>query len=196
MMCASCSCVEATLILCGRTELPSWVSAISNKVTLTSVLTKHINTVVGRYKGKVLHWDVVNEAFNDDGSLRSSVWSKVFGQDLFAVALKLAHAADPDAKLYINDYSIEDVNSKSTALYNKAKALLAAGVPLHGIGFQSHLIVGQQPSSIVANFKRFADLGLDVAITELDIRMPVPASSSNLAQQCVPQDSAPLQHGI
>lgn len=100
-----------------------------------------------------------------------------------AQELRTAHAADPNAKLYINDYNIEGLGSKSNAMYSLAQTLLAQGAPLNGIGFESHFIVGQIPSSLQANMQRFADLGLDVAVTELDDRMSVPASSANLQQQ-------------
>jgi len=99
----------------------------------------------------------------------------------------MAHAAAPKVKLYINDYNIESVNAKSTATLALAKKLLAQGKPLHGIGFESHFIGGQTPKDIGTNMKRFTDLGLDVAITELDVRVPVDsaglANSSSLAIQ-------------
>jgi endo-1,4-beta-xylanase len=105
------------------------------------------------------------------------------GAQYIGDAIRTAHAADPAAKLYINDYNIEGLGAKSDAMYNLAQTLLAQGVPLGGIGFESHFIVGQVPSNLQANMQRFANLGLDVAITELDDRMSTPASSQNLQQQ-------------
>lgn len=128
-------------------------------------------------------WDVVNEVLGDDGSIRDSVFSRVFGTDFISQAFRLAHAADPDVKLYINDYSIESINPKSNALYNLVQRLLSEGVPIHGVGFQGHFIVNQTAPDFVENMQRFADLNLDVAITELDVRMPVPPTQANLDQQ-------------
>ncbi|MCL8014438.1 endo-1,4-beta-xylanase [Streptomyces sp. AS02] len=165
-------------------QLPSWLKNGSFSASeLNTLLKKHIDTTVGRYKGRIYAWDVVNEAFNEDGSMRGSLWQDKLGTGHIANALRWAHAADPSAKLYINDYNIEADNAKSDALYNLAKQLLAQGVPLHGIGFQSHFVVGGLPSSMKANLKRFSDLGLEVSVTELDVRIPLPASSAELAQQ-------------
>ncbi|WP_033328785.1 endo-1,4-beta-xylanase [Streptomyces yerevanensis] len=170
--------------LAWYSQLPSWLKNGNFSASeLNTILKKHIDTTVGRYKGKIYSWDVVNETFNEDGSMRSSLWQNKLGTGYIANALRWAHAADPTAKLYINDYNIEADNAKSDALYALAKQLLSDGVPLHGIGFQSHFVVGQVPSSMKANLKRFSDLGLEVSITELDIRIPTPASSTELAQQ-------------
>src|SRR5258708_17845999 len=105
------------------------------------------------------------------------------GIGYIADALRTAHAADPAAKLYLNDYNIEGMNAKSNAMFSLAQSLLAQGAPLNGIGFESHFILGQIPSDMQANMQRFANLGLDVAVTELDVRINLPASSANLQQQ-------------
>ncbi|MCX5561654.1 endo-1,4-beta-xylanase [Streptomyces sp. NBC_00038] len=170
--------------LAWYSQLPSWLkNGNFSAAELNTLLKKHIDTTLGRYKGKVYAWDVVNETFNEDGSMRSSLWQDKLGTGYIANALRWAHAADPAAKLYINDYNIEADNAKSDALYALAKQLLADGVPLNGIGFQSHFVVGQVPSTMKANLKRFSDLGLEVSVTELDIRIPLPASAAELAQQ-------------
>ena len=105
------------------------------------------------------------------------------GSGYIADALRTAHAADPGAQLYLNDYSIEGENAKSNAMYSLVQSLLAQGVPINGVGFESHYIVGQVPSSLLANMQRFAALGVNVAVTELDDRIQLPASTASLNQQ-------------
>lgn len=170
--------------LVWHSQLPSWLNdgGFSGS-QLQGIMDDHIEAVAGRYAGDVYAWDVVNEPFNEDGTFRDSIWYRGLGQDYIADALRKAHEVDPNAELYINDYNVAGINSKSDGLYDLAVRLLDEGVPLHGIGIQSHLVSGQVPSSMRQNIQRFADLGLDVAITELDIRMQTPSDSSKLQQQ-------------
>ncbi|KAG6812368.1 hypothetical protein H0H92_003179 [Tricholoma furcatifolium] len=133
-------------------------------------------------------WDVINahdevEPFNDDGTWRSDVFYNTMGESYVPVALNAARAADPNAKLYINDYNIEGTGAKSTAMVNLVKSLQAAGVPIDGIGIQGHLIVGEVPTTMVENMQQFTALGVEVAITELDIRMTLPETAALLEQQ-------------
>ena len=168
--------------LVWHSQLPSWVSSLPlNQVQ--SVMESHITTEVTHFKGEVYSWDVVNEPFNDDGTFRDDVFYQAMGQGYIADALRTAHAADPNAKLYLNDYNIEGENAKSNAMYNLVSSLKSQGVPIDGVGFESHFIVGQVPSSMLANMQRFAALGVDVAVTELDDRIQLPASGANLQQQ-------------
>ncbi|MFI7500413.1 endo-1,4-beta-xylanase [Streptomyces sp. NPDC049687] len=170
--------------LVWHSQNPGWLTNGSwTSAQLGSLLQNHITTEVGRYKGKIAAWDVVNEPFNEDGTYRSTLWYNGLGADYIANALTWARAADPAAKLYINDYNVEGVNAKSTALYNLVRSLKDRGVPIDGVGLQAHLILGQVPSTLQQNIQRFADLGVDVAITELDIRMTLPSDSTELAQQ-------------
>jgi endo-1,4-beta-xylanase len=120
---------------------------------------------------------------NEDGSRRGSVFEQWIGDSFIEDAFRATRAADPNALLCYNDYNIEGINAKSNAVYNMVKDFKARGVPIDCVGFQSHLIVGQIPSDFQANLQRFANLGVTVQITEMDIRMPVPASSANLQQQ-------------
>ena len=105
------------------------------------------------------------------------------GPAYIADALTTAHAADPTAKLYLNDFNIEGMGTKSNAMFSLVQSLKQQGVPIDGVGFESHFILGQVPSTMQANMARFAALGVDVAVTELDDRIQLPASSANLTQQ-------------
>ncbi|MEH0549362.1 MULTISPECIES: endo-1,4-beta-xylanase [unclassified Streptomyces] len=170
--------------LVWHSQNPNWLANGSwTSAQLGTLLQNHIDTEVGRYKGKIAAWDVVNEPFNEDGTYRPTLWYNGLGADYIATALTRARAADPAARLYVNDYNVEGVNAKSTALYNLVKSLKARGVPIDGVGLQAHLVLGQVPSTFQQNIQRFADLGVDVAITELDIRMSLPSDSAELAQQ-------------
>ena len=168
--------------LVWQSQLPSWVSSLPASQVQAAMET-HITTEAAHYKGNCYAWDVVNEPFNSDGSFVADPFYNAMGSGYIADALRTAHAADPNAKLYLNDYNIEGENAKSNAMFSLAQSLLAQGVPLNGIGFESHFILGQVPSDMQANMQRFANLGLDVAVTELDDRITLPATSANLQQQ-------------
>ncbi|KQW17654.1 endo-1,4-beta-xylanase [Streptomyces sp. Root369] len=170
--------------LVWHSQNPSWLTnGTWTAAQLGQLMNDHIALEVGRYKGRLAAWDVVNEPFNEDGTYRQTLWYNGLGTGYIAQALTTARAADPAARLYINDYNVEGVNAKSTALYNLVKSLKEQGVPIDGVGLQAHLIVGQVPATLQQNIQRFADLGVDVAITELDIRMTLPSDSTKLAQQ-------------
>ena len=159
--------------LVWHNQNPEWLDKGNwTKEELLGVLEDHIKTVVGHYKGRVYAWDVVNEAL--DGSfLRETLWQKTIGPEYLEKAFRWAHEADPDTKLYLNDYSVEDLNMKSNAMYELVKDLLERGVPIHGVGLQFHLELENPPDfpGVYANIKRFVQLGLDVDVTELDIRI-------------------------
>ncbi|MEU7069557.1 endo-1,4-beta-xylanase [Streptomyces narbonensis] len=170
--------------LVWHSQLPSWVTGGTwTADRLRTLMTDHIAAEAGRYKGRIDHWDVVNEPLNEDGTLRRSIFGATLGESYIADAFRAARAADPAAKLYLNDYSTDAIGAKSDGMYALVKRLLAQGVPVDGVGFQAHLVLGQVPSSLEANLRRFADLGVDVAITELDIRMTLPATEAKLTQQ-------------
>jgi len=161
-------------------QLPSWVNSAASA---QSALVDHITTVVGHFKGKLLAWDVVNEAFNDDGTRRSTYWSDHIGPSYIELAFRTARAADPDVPLFYNDYNIEGLGSKSDSVYAMVKDFLARGVPINGVGLQSHFVVNGVPSTLGANIARFVALGIKVHITELDVRVPTPSTSVSLAAQ-------------
>lgn len=163
-------------------QLPSWVSSLPLSQVQAAMET-HITTEVTHYKGQIYAWDVVNEPFNSDGSLKQDVFFNAMGSGYIADALRTAHAADPNAKLYLNDFGIEGENAKSNAMLNLVSSLKSQGVPIDGVGFESHFILGQVPSDMQANMQRFANLGVDVAVTELDDRIQLPATAANLQQQ-------------
>jgi endo-1,4-beta-xylanase len=167
--------------LVWHNQNPPWITSGELKPEeLARALEGHIDRVVGRYAGKVYAWDVVNEAFADDGSMRHTVWYDRPGIGLSGTAyieraLRRAREADPKARLFYNDYGAETLGPKADAIFAMAKDFRERGVPLDGIGFQAHLIMPMDNpgalESIEKNFERFAKLGLDIEITELDIRL-------------------------
>lgn len=171
--------------LVWHSQLPSWVGDGNySSAQLKDILHKHINAEVSHFKGQIWQWDVVNEAFNDDGTLRDDIWLQKLGPDYIADAFRWAHEADPKAKLYINDYNIEGVNAKSTALYNLVAKLRKQGVPIQGVGIQGHLDVQYPaPHDIADNMARFDKLGVETAITEADVRIPLPADNTKVEAQ-------------
>jgi endo-1,4-beta-xylanase len=161
-------------------QTPKWVfeDAKGNPVdreTLLKRMREHIQTVVGRYKGRVNGWDVVNEAVNDDGTLRQTLWLKIIGADYIAKAFEFAHEADPKAELYYNDYSLEN-EAKRNGAVELIEKLRAQGVPVTGVGLQGHYRI-DWPSvdQLDATIAAFAKLGVKVMITELDVDVLPPA---------------------
>ncbi|MFE0725935.1 endo-1,4-beta-xylanase [Streptomyces rochei] len=157
--------------LVWHSQLPSWVGALG-AADLRAAMNDHIDQVMGRYKGQIHSWDVVNEAFQDGGSgaRRSSPFQDKLGDGYIEEAFRTARSADPAAKLCYNDYNTDGVNAKSTAVYTMVKDFKARGVPIDCVGFQGHFNNNSPvPADLRANLQRFADLGVDVQITELDI---------------------------
>lgn len=156
-------------------QTPPWMFVDNGKTVSKEVLLQrlkeHITTVVNRYKGKIYAWDVVNEAISDkpDEYLRSSQWLKIGGEEYIAKAFQWAHEADPDAVLFYNDYN--EINAvKREKMFRLVKSLKDAGVPVGGIGLQGHWAVNEpSKKQLDSTMKRFADLGLKIQITELDI---------------------------
>ncbi|MFE6284288.1 endo-1,4-beta-xylanase [Streptomyces sp. NPDC057877] len=176
--------------LVWHSQLPSWVGNLAAS-ELRSAMNNHINQVMGRYKGKIHSWDVVNEAFQDgsSGARRNSPFQDKLGNGFIEEAFRTARAADPAAKLCYNDYNTDGVNAKSNAVYNMVRDFKSRGVPIDCVGFQSHFnSASPVPSDYQANLQRFADLGVDVQITELDIEGSGTSqanSYSNVVRACL-----------
>jgi endo-1,4-beta-xylanase len=160
--------------LVWHNQTPPWVfqddkGNTVDRETLLNRLREHIFTVVGRYKGRIKGWDVVNEAVNQDGTMRQSPWFKIIGEDYLAMAFQFAHEADPGAELYYNDYDLE-LPAKRKGAVALIKKLKDSGVPVAAIGLQNHNLM-DWPSTADedATIEAFAKLGLKVNITELDV---------------------------
>lgn len=171
--------------LVWHNQLPAWLTGGTfTDDQLRTILRDHIMTEVRRYRGRVHAWDVVNEALNEDGTMRQTIWLNRLGPGYIADAFRWAHQADPSAKLYYNDFNLESIGPKSDAALAMVASLRAQGVPISGVGFQGHLdIQFPFPGDLAANMRRFTDLGLEVSITEADARMTLPADPDKLAQQ-------------
>ena len=175
-------CADNNIAVHGHTlvwhaQTNAWFFRDGDKATVTQRLKDHISTLVGRYKGKIRSWDVVNEAISDGGNaqtaqtenLRNSSWLRIMGPEFLTLAFKFAHEADPDTKLYYNDYGIEagPKHASSMALLNR---LLKEGAPIHGVGIQGHWSTNGVPyAALDKAIADYASLGLKVSITELDV---------------------------
>jgi endo-1,4-beta-xylanase len=160
--------------LVWHSQVPDWVfQDESGKPVTREVLLKrmhdHIVTVVGRYKGRIQSWDVVNEALNDDGTLRKSKWQQIIGDDYIEKAFEYAHEADPQAQLNYNDYSLENEAKRKGAIA-LVKRLQAKGIPIAVVGSQEHDHLNwPSVEQLDETISDFAKLGVKVAVTELDI---------------------------
>jgi len=159
-----------------ESQTPKWIfkdkdGNEASKELVLQRLKDHIFTVAGRYKGKLYAWDVANEVISDkpDEYLRPSDWLKICGEEYIAKAYQWAHEADPAAILFYNDYN-EISPVKREKIYKLVKGLKDAGVPIHGVGLQAHWAINEpSQGQLDSTLKRFADLGLKIQITELDI---------------------------
>ena len=161
-----------TLVWAQDQFTPGWLKAITDPAELRSVTAEYIETVMGRYSDRIHRWDVVNEPLASTGTAGSgSVWEEVLGPDWIAEVFAVAHAADPSAELWLNEYGTDWVPGKHEALVSLVKRLLDDGVPIYGVGLQTHRLSTVGPSRVLMTrqLRDFADLGLKVAITELDV---------------------------
>lgn len=182
--------------LCWYSNNPAWLTNLAKTATpdtMSQVLHDHIMTVAQHYQGQVFAWDVVNEAVSDSATgtgtdLRDSIWFNQpgigsTGTGYIEQAFRWAHQADPNALLFYNDYSIEAPGKKFQAVYNMVKDFVARGVPIHGVGMQMHIDTGGYPSSagLAQNIQQLTALGLQVHITEMDVRIKVDSNGNAAA---------------
>ncbi|WP_435844230.1 endo-1,4-beta-xylanase [Streptomyces clavifer] len=169
--------------LVWHSQLPGWVGGLGT-ADLRTAMNNHITQVMTHYKGKIDSWDVVNEAYQDGGSgaRRSSPFQDKLGSGFIEEAFRTARTVDAGAKLCYNDYNTDGQNAKSNAVYAMVKDFKQRGVPIDCVGFQSHFNSNSPvPSDYRANLQRFADLGVDVQITELDIEGSGSAQAASYA---------------
>ena len=192
-------------------QVPQWLTEGNfTRSELIAILYEHILTVVGRYRGRVANWVVVNEDVQEDGTFRTGgygggtsfdggFWRRGIGDDYVDLAFRIAHAADPAAKLFYNDYAAEVAGVKYDGVNRLVGGLVARGVPIDGVGLQMHTTTLVKPKGMVApagalifrprrpelraTMRAYASLGLDVAITEMDVRLQLPATAAALQDQ-------------
>lgn len=181
--------------LCWHSQTPAWVfkDDKGNPLTREALLERlhdHIRTIVGRYKGRVQSWDVVNEALNEDGTMRQSQWYKIIGEDYVVKAFQWAHEADPAAQLNYNDYNMENPAKRKGAI-ELVKKLKAAGVPVAVVGSQAHLHLSDSAAADEeAAIEELSAAGVKVAITELDMDV-LPSTWGHTADVGVKVDQKP-----
>jgi len=179
--------------LVWHSQLPLWVSegGFSNE-TLIEVMESHIKTLVTRWKGTCTRWDVVNEALNENGTYRSSVWYDTIGEAFIPIAFKLARKYDDQAQLYYNDYNLEFNEEKTEGAARIVKLIQSYGIEIDGVGYQAHVTSENTPSApgpapeqsvLEAALHATADLGVNVAYTEIDVRLNVPTTEASRAAQ-------------
>lgn len=157
-------------------HLPDWVAGLGGD-QLRAATQDHLVSALSRYAEAVDRWDVVVNPLDEDGSLRDTTHLRLLGEGYIADAFRTADAASPGAALYLTDVRIGDGGPKGEAMYELVSSLLEQGVPIDGVGFQGHFELGEVPGALPAVFQRYADLGLDVAITDLHVAVELPANA-------------------
>jgi endo-1,4-beta-xylanase len=172
-------------VLVWHNQNPAWVNEQDfTPAELREILRDHIIETARHFRGKVYQWDVLNEAFNEDGTLRDTIWLRALGPDYIADVFRWARIGDPRAVLFYNDFNLEFFGPKSDAVFALVQDLRRRHVPIDGVGFQGHL--GAQfgfDTRVQENMQRFANLGLEIAVTEADVRMPLPTDVFKLQSQ-------------
>ncbi|MEZ4687237.1 MAG: endo-1,4-beta-xylanase [Bacteroidia bacterium] len=169
--------------LIWHNQNPPWLSTFSgDRQAWIDLMKEHINTVIQHFSGRIHSWDVVNEAFEDNGDLRETVWRNGIGDDYIELAFQFAAEADPDAMLFYNDYNLWRKSAKCRAVLALAEHLQKKGIPIQGIGFQGHIdIRGPGQREIELALEELSALGLQVHISELDVSVnPLGKASPDL----------------
>ncbi len=171
--------------------LPAWMRASMSSDQRRQVMLSHIDGVAGHFRGKVAEWDVVNEPMSDDDpdynstrkGLRPNLWFKAMGEQYIDLAFREAHRADPTAKLYLNEYGVEEAGDRWNSLYDLLKRLKSRGVPIDGVGFQNHEYEKgdrTDPAVFRAHVRAVAKLGLLVRVSEMDVLVGSGSSEANI----------------
>jgi endo-1,4-beta-xylanase len=157
--------------LIWHNQLPDWMEEFEGEpAAWDSMMKVHIQTIVGHFKGQVQGWDVVNEAVEDDGSLRETIWYKHLGKEYLAKAFRYAHEADPEAVLFYNDYNLSTDSVKRATAKEWLDELRAEGVPIHGIGMQMHISQQAEENDQIARaMQEFSTSGYQIHLSEIDI---------------------------
>jgi len=166
-------------------QLPKWLtdSQLSPE-DVADVFTTHIKTVVGRYRGRIATWDVVNEAINADGSFTDNIWYRAMGAEYVDIAFQAARAADPDALLFYNDLGVEATPEQSVGMFRLLQGLRDRGRPIDGVGLQMHLELRHRSAvrQLSKELVRLAELGLRTHVTELDVRIQLSNATATPAE--------------
>jgi endo-1,4-beta-xylanase len=188
--------------LVWHSQVPRWVfeDAQGKPLTREALLDRmreHIRAVVGRYKGRIGGWDVVNEALNEDGTMRQSPWYRIIGEDYLLKAFQFAHEADPDAELYYNDYSLEN-EAKRKGAVELIRKLKASGAMITGIGLQGHVRLDRPDARTESDtIEAFAALGIRVNISELDVEvLPRSTDSADVSAAAATTPVNPYPNGL
>lgn len=174
-----------TLIWGG--DLPKWFEEGKwSYEEAKNLMEEYITTVMGRYRGKVPYWDVVNEAFDLPFRWDKNPWYKALGEEYVPLAFHIARKTDPQAKLFYNEFLAEGMNSRSDRLYEKIKKWLSEGVPIDGIGFECHFQFGiPHREELFQNLRRFSDLGLTIHLTEVELPIPFSVTRGRRIKQAI-----------
>ncbi|UHG90685.1 endo-1,4-beta-xylanase [Spirosoma oryzicola] len=178
--------------LIWHNAVPDWVTNFQgDSLAWEKLMKTHIQTVVGHYKGKIKSWDVVNEAFEADGTLKKSIWYQHLGPDYIARCFQYAHEADPQALLFYNDNNSAYLPKRSDAVFAMLKNLKQRNIPINGVGLQMHITVSTPEAALSSVISQYASTGLLIHISELDIRM-----NPNLSTTFVLTDAIKNAHAL